>query len=202
MEDLQFTISLPENSKEEVDYLFREMPHVETSTQDIFSLNSDALLVPLNSFGFFDSGFPLLIADKFGFHIQDDLQKQIKENHFGELLVGDAEILPSGKESHAHLIVVPVERTPSGDISKTLNAYLAMRGALIAVKMNSDLSINSIVLPLIGTGSEGNLSAYASARQIRYAIRAVVREKPRRFENISKARRREISLKRAKRKGE
>jgi O-acetyl-ADP-ribose deacetylase (regulator of RNase III) len=197
MLELKITISVPENDQKEVEHLFRNRPAVSTTLEDLFSLSTDAVLIPINSFGFFEGGLPLQATDHFGLHLQESLQKIIVSDYFGELLVGQAEILPSRTASPAHVIAAPLVRTIDDDLTNSMHAYLAMRAALLAIRNNPDKEITSLGVPLIGTG-RGGLTAYTSARQIRYAIRGILREKPRKLEHLSKLKRRENSLKRKK----
>ena len=71
----------------------------------ILHLNCDAVLSPANSFGFMDGGVGMLYRRHFGWRVQDRLQKRIRERHYGELVVGAAEIvettLASGSWAHS-----------------------------------------------------------------------------------------------------
>lgn len=195
MTTIKLFLHVPEHEREQVAYLFREVPQAAVVTGDILAADADALVVPLNSFGFFDGGFPLRIADRFGFRLQEELRTRIAERHFGELHVGQAEVLPTGAERPRFVIAAPIAWSAPGDLRDTINVYLATRAALLAVRAADDLPIGSIALPLIGM-AEGKLSAYAAGRQIRYGVRAVLRDEPRRMQNLSKAARREKDLKR------
>ncbi len=195
MNELKITLSVPKADSEEVNYLFREIPQVSVTCDDLFSLSVDALLIPINSFGFFEGGLPLQAADRFGFHLQEALQKKIIEAYYGEMLVGQAELLPTRKEAPAYVIAAPLFRTSEAGLSDTVNPYLAVRAAFLAIRGNPDRSIGSLGIPLLGSDAEG-MTGYTSARQIRYAVRGALREKPRKLGHLSKAKRRERSLKR------
>jgi O-acetyl-ADP-ribose deacetylase (regulator of RNase III) len=195
MTQLRFSLYTPEACREDVAYRFREVPQVAVVSGDILAAEADALIVPINSFGLFESGFPLRVADRFGFHLQETLRQRLPERHHGELLVGQAEVLPSGAERPAHIIAAPIARAAPGDLTTTVNVYLAVRGALLAVRDAPALGIASVACPLLGV-EEGKLTPFAASRQIRYGVRAVLREKPRRVQNLSKAVRREKDLKR------
>ena len=85
----------------------------------------------------------------FGWQMQDRLQEVIREKHRGELLVGDAIIIPTveGKEYEGsvdwskfnegqpikYLISAPTMRVPL-EVNNTANAYLAFRAIILAGK--------------------------------------------------------------------
>ena len=194
-EKFKVFIYVPQQALELVTELFAQIPQATVKVGQIFESGADAVVIPLNSFGFFDSGLALEATDRFGLRLQDELRKRINEKYFGELLVGQAEILPTGSENPRYIIAAPISRTQPGDLRNTVNIYLAARGALLAVRNSPELNIHSVAMPLMGV-SEDKLSPYAAARQIRYGIRAVLRPQPRRVQNLSKATRREKSLKR------
>lgn len=199
MKEITCRIALTADAQETVDYLFREYPNVTTTTDDIFSLAADALLVPLNAFGFFSSGFPLAVTDRFGLGLQDTLQSRIMENYFGEMLVGQAEILSTGQSEPAWVVAAPLARTLQDDLTDSLNVYQMVRGALLAMTQPDAPDIKTLAMLLPGV-SPGGLTPYTAARQIRFALQSTLREKPRKFENLSKAKRREDNLKRKEKK--
>ena len=199
MDALKILLAVPETAQEQVAYLFREVPQVHVLAEKALDVEAQALIVPLNSFGFFDSGFPLEVTDRLGFGLQDELQTRIVEQHFGELLVGQAEVIPTGAATPRFVIAAPVARSSPGNLKDTINVYLATRAALLAIRENPDLGIESVAFPLEAV-LEGGVNAYAAARQIRYGVRAVLRERPRRVQNLSKMVRRERDLKRLEKK--
>ncbi|HAK96857.1 MAG TPA: hypothetical protein DCM87_18170 [Planctomycetes bacterium] len=198
---MKFIVCVPPDAEELVRYLFREFPYVETVADDPLAVACDALVVPHNSFGFFDSGFRLRVADTLGFGLQDELRRRIAEAHDGELLVGEAEILPTGRPAPPCIIAAPIARAGTAHLSATVNIYLAARGVMLAVKKNPALNLRTIAFPLQAL-LEGGVTAYAAARQVRYGIRAVYRDKPRRVDNLSKAIRREKDLRKLQKDAE
>ena len=194
MEEMKFIVCVPGEAEETVKYLFREFPYVETSIADPLAVEAHALVVPHNSFGFFDSGFRLRVADTFGFGLQDELQRRIAERHDGELLVGHAEILPTGRNAPAYAIAAPIARASTAHLEDTVNIYLAARGVMVAIKNSPALGIRTVAFPL-SAFLESKVTAYEATRQIRYGIRALYRDRPRRVDNLSKAIRREKDLK-------
>jgi O-acetyl-ADP-ribose deacetylase (regulator of RNase III) len=193
MEDMKFVVCVPHDAEEAIRYLFREFPYIEVSVADPLTVEAQALVVPHNSFGFFDSGFRLRVADAFGFGLQDELQRRIAEQHDGELLVGRAEILPTGHAAPAFAIAAPIARASTAHLADNVNIYLAARGVMIAIKNNPALGIRTVIFPLAAF-LEGTVTPYAATRQIRYGIRALYRDRPRRIDNLSKAIRREKEL--------
>ena len=151
---------------------FVKNPEVELVAGDIFDCKTDALVIPGNSFGYLDRGLELQASELFGFELQDMLREKIRSEHNGELLVGEGFVIPckeqlAGKGSCSNLVYVSASRTP-GDLTGSLNSYLAARGAFMAVANAAPGSISSIALPGIGTGSSG-IAPEICARQMRYA---------------------------------
>lgn len=129
---------------------------------------ADALVSPADSFGFMDGGFDWSISELFEWKIQPLVQSVIRDKHGGELLVGLAEIVPTGKDNFRYLICAPTMRTPR-NVADTLNAFLAMRATMLAVlahnKTSSD-QILSVAVPGMCTGI-GRMPFERCARQMR-----------------------------------
>lgn len=115
---------------------------VQVSCGDIFANAADAIVSPANSFGYMDGGIDLVYSRFFGWELQEKLQAQLLAEHFGELPVGQAVIVPTGHASIPFLVSAPTMRVPSS-IAKTLNVYLAFRAALIAVRNHNATSERS-----------------------------------------------------------
>ena len=151
---------------------FEKNPEVEIVQGDIFDLETDAVAIPGNSFGYLDRGIELQAGELFGFELQDLLRDKIRSEYNGELLVGQGFVVPCseqlpGKGSCGNLVYVSATRTPC-DLTGSLNPYLAARGAFMAIAGAPAGSISSIALPGIGTGSSG-VAPEICARQMRYA---------------------------------
>lgn len=69
---------------------------------DILAEPADALVSPANSFGEMGGGLDLAIRDCFGFVLQTRVQEQIRKQHYGELLVGQAIITPLSHASFSY----------------------------------------------------------------------------------------------------
>jgi O-acetyl-ADP-ribose deacetylase (regulator of RNase III) len=97
----------------------------------------NALAVPANAFGFTDGGVDMAISKEiFDWGLQDRLRKLIEQHHGGELLVGQAMVMPTGSARFRYVIVAPTMRVPA-DVGGTVNAYLAMRAILLAAEAHN-----------------------------------------------------------------
>jgi len=175
---------------------FARHPDVQVVLKSILEIEADAVVNPGNSFGFMDGGLALKLCEKFGFEIQEAVRQAVRERFGSEMLVGQAEVFPTGK-SPAFLIHAPTMRTPQ-PIGDTVNAYLAARAAFGAAKAYNAAKggepIKSIALPGLGTGT-GKMNPLISARQIRYAYEEAwgLRKFP--DQNLSRLSRRDKKLK-------
>ena len=147
---------------------------VEVVEGDFFSRPADAMVSPANSFGIMDGGLDLAIRDTLGFEVQRAAQRVILEKHHGELPVGQAEVVETSHSTWPRLVVAPTMRVPE-NVSRTTNAYLAFRAAMLAVaRFNavSDTKIRSLVCPGLGTGI-GAMDPERCAAQMLLAYRQV-----------------------------
>lgn len=161
-----------------------DLEDVTVHEGSIFDVCCDAVVSPANSFGFMDGGIDMLYSRRFGWQVQRRLQKLIREYHYGELLVGNAEIVET--DSHIpFLIAAPTMRVPI-ILRDTVNPYLAARAALVLVKhgvfrggqfqgMPVSEVVESIAFPGLGTGV-GQVSPAVCAHQVRRAIEDVILE--------------------------
>ena len=153
---------------------FEKFPWVKIVYDDILKRSADAIVSPANSFGFMDGGLDYALSEYFGWDLQETLQQRIKQKHNGELLVGTAEILETGKSEIPYLISAPTMRVPMG-IKDTMNPYLATKAVFIAIdEFNSnDQRIHSVLLPSMGTGV-GEIPFDVAARQMRAGYEDIV----------------------------
>ena len=145
----------------------------------IFDTECDAVVSPANSFGFMDGGIDLLYSVRFGWDLQERLQQMIRERHYGELLVGTAEIAETGNDDIPYLIAAPTMRVPM-ILRDSVNPFLAARAVLrlwhygvmpdglYAGELVRDI-IETIAFPGLGTGV-GQVAPDICARQMRAAI--------------------------------
>jgi O-acetyl-ADP-ribose deacetylase (regulator of RNase III) len=134
--------------------VFKSTDGVQVIEGDILSTAADAIVSPANSFGYMDGGIDLAYCRFFGDALQLKLQERIRAQHYGELVVGQAAIVPTGHTTFPHLISAPTMRVPDR-IGDTVNVYLAFRAALVAVLEHSRGGANpirSVRVPGLGTG--------------------------------------------------
>jgi len=152
---------------------------VKIANQNILTLDVTALAVPANAFGFTDGGVDMAISKEiFDWRLQEKLHKLIGQQHGGELLVGQAMIMPTGSSRFRYIIVAPTMRVPS-NVSNTVNAYLAMRAILLAADAHNRAMqdrpaerIKSLAVPGLCTGT-GKMPADRSAYQMWMAYRSI-----------------------------
>ncbi len=132
---------------------------------DFFSLKTDCVVSPANSFGFMNGGLDYIISLKLGWSVQNKLQEVIREKYSGELLVGQAELVETGDNDIPFCISAPTMRVPSL-ISGTVNAYLACKAIFSILKKES--RIETITISDMGTGV-GKLPYDICAIQMREA---------------------------------
>lgn len=142
---------------------------------DILAARADAIVSPANSFGFMDGGIDLHYVNAFGWELQDRLQAHIAASHDGELLVGQAAVIPTGHAAIPFMVSAPTMRVPSR-IGSTVNVYLAFRAALLAVQRHNAMTgvaIRSLLCPALGAGI-GGMPVERVARQMWAAWEEVV----------------------------
>lgn len=145
---------------------------IDISKGDIFMRDNelivaDAIVSPGNSFGFMDGGIDLVYSRRFGWQLMERLQDVIKDKYAGELLVGQAAIIETKdpKETIKYLISAPTMRVPT-DVRGTVNAYLAFRATLLAVRKHNKKVMEGTAV--------GLMNCDACAYQMLKAYEAVV----------------------------
>ncbi|HEX9369468.1 MAG TPA: macro domain-containing protein [Roseiflexaceae bacterium] len=159
---------------------FSDESGIAVVNQNILTLSVDALAVPANSFGFTDGGVDMAISREiFDWGLQQKLHRLIAQEHGGELLVGQALVLPTGSARLRYAVVAPTMRVPA-DVSGSVNAYLAMRAILRTVEAfnraaigNPAGQIRSMAVPGLCTGT-GKMPPDRAAHQMWMAYRSVV----------------------------
>ncbi|MDO1451771.1 macro domain-containing protein [Rhodocytophaga aerolata] len=173
-------LSICEQNKEIALHLaefFKGEPGVEILCGNILYLAAHAIVSPANSFGDMGGGLDKAIDDFYGGEAQARVQKEIREKYWGELPVGTAAILEMHTPKFPFLIVAPTMRIP-GNVSRTINAYLAMRAILVAVlKYNLDRGnkIIHIALSSLCTGV-GGMPYVEAAEQMLVAYKTIIHE--------------------------
>ena len=151
---------------------FADAPDVTVSHGDIFDEPADAIVSPANSFGFMDGGIDLAYSLRFGWELQARLQAQLHREHDGELPVGQAVVIETHDAQFPWLISAPTMRVPM-DVSQSVNAFLAFRAVIRAVRQFNESAvrpIQSLLCPGLGT-AVGRMEPRACARQMRHAYR-------------------------------
>ncbi len=171
---------------------FADVPSVTISQGDIFStkdgpvlasdpidVRADAIVSPANSFGFMDGGVDAVYTYQLGPQVEERLRALLAERHGGELPIGAAVIVPTGRAEIPWCISAPTMRVP-GFVGDSLNAYLAFRAALLAVVAHNrgrQASIRSLLCPGLAT-AVGRMPVGRCARQMRAAWDRVIAGKP------------------------
>ena len=106
---------------------------VEVHFGSILDVSCDAIVSPANSFGFMDGGIDETYRAHFGQEIQERVQRVIAERHYGELLVGTADLVETGYDGTPYMIIAPTMRVPMA-LTDSVNAYLAARATFLLVK--------------------------------------------------------------------
>lgn len=125
------------------------MPEREGVCGDILDQKVDAVVSPANSFGFMDGGIDLAYSTRFGWDVQRQVQQAIRRDFEGELLVGQALVVPTGDPDIPHVIAAPTMRVPM-QIADPSAVRLATRAAVrVALRAGFD----AIAMPGMGTGT-------------------------------------------------
>jgi len=152
---------------------FKDCDDVIIHCGDFFSLQTDCVVSPANSFGYMDGGLDMAISRKLGWQVQEKLQKQIQEKYFGELLVGQAELVETDFIDIPFCISAPTMRVPQ-ILTDTVNVYLASKAVFSLLKNESRIS--TITISGMGTGI-GRVSYDVCAKQMKQAYMDVVQNK-------------------------
>jgi len=152
---------------------FVDVPDVNIECNSIFSVTTDAIVSPGNSFGFMDGGLDLLISNHFGWHIQERLQKIIKTEYNGELLVGQAVTIDTEDWLIPHVICAPTMRVPM-QLKETINPYLAAKAIFVEALRNPN--INSVSISGLCTLT-GAVSPNICAKQMKKAYDDIILDK-------------------------
>jgi O-acetyl-ADP-ribose deacetylase (regulator of RNase III) len=153
---------------------FRDHPEIEPRCDDFFAVEADAMVSPANSFGIMDGGLDAAIRDRLGASAERNVREAIEREYHGELPVGAALVVPSGDGRWPWLVCAPTMRVPE-DVARSLNAYLAFRAVLLAVRRHNAANdpIRRIVCPGLCTGI-GRMPPRRCAAQMRVAYRQVL----------------------------
>jgi len=146
---------------------FAGVKDVDIQQNSAFAVPTECIVSPANSFGFMDGGFDKTITDYVGVTTQANVQKKIREEYGGELLVGQAFYVPTESVMVPYCISAPTMRVPMFLGPNSVNAYLAARAVFILLK-HPDLPFKSVTIPGLGTGV-GKIPYENCAHQMRMA---------------------------------
>lgn len=171
---------------------FAEKRNVTITEGDLTAMHCDAIVSPANSFGFMDGGVDYAISERLGWDLEKRLQQQIRELPEGELLVGKALVLETGDATIPYLISAPTMRIPTNfNIDTSVNAYLAMKAALLAAVQHPHIS--SVAFPGLCTGV-GRMQPMIAARQMFMAWEEVCEGKKMYFNEFGEAQRQHVKI--------
>lgn len=154
---------------------FGDHERVKVQSQNILEFKADAIVSPANSFGFMDGGIDLAYSQFFGWELQERLQLILNNSFDGECPVGLAVIVPTGHDSIPYLICAPTMRIPM-NVANSVNAYLAFRAALLAVRRankNRKTPIRRLLCPGLATAT-GAMPVDRASFQMEAAYQEIV----------------------------
>lgn len=134
-----------------------ELPEISWAAGDALALEADAVVTPANSFGFMDGGMDAAVVARFGQSVENMVRERIATYPFGEVLVGQAFMIPTNDPKLPNLIFAPTVRAPK-PITHPADVMLAARAA---VKLAVDAGFKKIIMPCMGAGT-GQLPPIAS----------------------------------------
>jgi O-acetyl-ADP-ribose deacetylase (regulator of RNase III) len=154
---------------------FAGLDQVEVLEGNLLDLSCDAIVSPANSFGDMGGGIDKAIDDFHSGAAQRAVTTAITEQWFGELPVGAALIVKLSSRRLPFVVAAPTMRIP-GNVGETINAYLSMRAALIAILRHNATggpSIRSLAVPGLCTGV-GGMPYEKASEQMRTAYESVI----------------------------
>jgi O-acetyl-ADP-ribose deacetylase (regulator of RNase III) len=154
---------------------FAGVHHVAAVEGNLLELTCDAIVSPANSFGDMGGGIDKAIDDFHGGEAQRAVVTAIAQQWLGELPVGAALIVKVPSPRIPFIVASPTMRIP-GNVSNTINAYLSMRAALLAVlryNASGEPPIRTLAIPGLCTGV-GGMPYERSSEQMRTAYANVM----------------------------
>lgn len=166
---------LNEHVADRLAYHFHGVPGVEVVQGNLLDLECEAIVSPANSFGDMGGGIDKAIDDFHRGEAQVRVMLAIMEHFLGELPVGMASVVELPAKRFPFVVAAPTMRIP-GSVAGSINAYLAMRAACVAVirhNAGSARPIRTLAVPGLGTGV-GGITADEAAKQMRVAYENVL----------------------------
>lgn len=135
---------------------FEENPEVEIVHGSMLEQTAHAWVTPTNARGSMDGGLDAVLKKHLGAQIERRVQAEIGRLYGGQMPVGCATCVPTGRDLPRFLISTPTMSASSEDISDTLNVALACAAAFQAVHRRNGQepgSIRSVALPGLGANT-------------------------------------------------
>lgn len=145
-------------------------PGFDVRNTGITNASAPVIVSAGNSFGEMNGGVDGIINTHLSHftrppqYIQEDVKSTIASEYFGELPVGSCIIIPTTHPKHTSLLYAPTMRVAE-DVSGSVNAYLAMRAALVCARRSG---MTFIACPLLCTGA-GKMSVAKACMQMQAA---------------------------------
>jgi O-acetyl-ADP-ribose deacetylase (regulator of RNase III) len=154
---------------------FEDVATVEVVEGNLLDADCEAIVSPANSFGDMGGGIDKAIDDFHRGAAQRAVMDAIAEQFYGELPVGMAVVVELPARRLPFVVASPTMRVP-GRVPDSLNAYLSMRAALVAVLRHNAAArrpIRALAVPGLCTGV-GAMPAGEAATQMRTAYDVVM----------------------------
>lgn len=154
---------------------FSDCAEVEIARGDLLDAARAGLVCPANSFGDMSGGLDKHIDDFYQGEAQKAIMAAIRERFCGELPVGASIVVEMVGKRCPFLIVAPTMRVP-GEPVGPINAYLAMRGALVAILRYNEshaAKIGHVAVPGLCTGV-GGMAPKEASQQMRAAYVSII----------------------------
>ncbi len=134
---------------------------------DFFSLETECVVSPANSFCFMDGSLDYIITKKLGPQVQEKLQAILKNSLMGELLVGQALLVKTNNIDIPYCISAPTMRVPTILNEGNVNIYLAAK-AIFSILLQNEHLFDTVTISGLGTGV-GKVPYNICAKQMRQA---------------------------------
>lgn len=156
-------------------------PILKIAYGNIFNHKADCFVTAGNSYGMCDGGidgYMNYFFDMIEKRVQDEIMRQWR----GELPVGASIVFDTPNNSHfKYMCYAPTMRVPMNVVG-SINAYLAMRGALVECSKYKD--IKTIAVPMLCRGV-GRMSCEDILKQIKHAYDTFANPTPRNWRAIT-----------------
>jgi O-acetyl-ADP-ribose deacetylase (regulator of RNase III) len=172
---------MAEGAIDEFARVFAGIPNVTFSRAPVTQLVADCLATTANSYGRMDGGVDGAVNSMMTHYepnqtyFHERVQALLRAEYCGEQPVGTCMLVPTFHPRIRWVAHMPTMKVP-GDVSGTINAYLAFRALLVSINKHSD-RIQSVICPPCCTSS-GQMSLARSAEQMLEAYKSVYVDPP------------------------